>query len=173
MEAGTFLRLARKHTIHPILSFISSLNPYATCDIPVWSIGDKSYKTYNSKDMWNSLRVIKPQVPWFSSVWHKAAIPKHSICYWLFILNRSPTLDRLSSWGLDVESTCLLCGTCIESRDHLFFECSYSSFIWLSVVQRLTVQQPPLSWNLCLNWILPNAAIYLFSSTSGLAGGDL
>ncbi|CAN7048253.1 unnamed protein product, partial [Brassica oleracea var. botrytis] len=40
-----------------------------------------------------------------------AAIPRHATTSWLFILNRNPTLDRLSSWGIDIERTCLLCGT--------------------------------------------------------------
>ena len=53
----------------------------------------------------------------------------NSITIWLFVLNRNPTLDRLVSWSLDIEPTCLFCGVLTESRNHLFSECAYTSLI--------------------------------------------
>ncbi|XP_020874182.1 uncharacterized protein LOC110226574, partial [Arabidopsis lyrata subsp. lyrata] len=33
-------------------------------------------------------------------------------------------------WGLNVPSVCLLCNSQNESRQHLFFDCSYAAEVW-------------------------------------------
>lgn len=90
-------------------------------------------------------------------VWHKARIPKHAFISWLFVLNRNPTLDRLGRWGCDVEQTCLLCGVDDETRDHIFFQCSYSAEIWSMIVSKLLPVSPPNQWDLIIQW-LPTAS---------------
>ncbi|CAH2047421.1 unnamed protein product [Thlaspi arvense] len=103
----------------------------------------------DSKETWNTVRLSRPKVDWFHSVWSRVAIPKHAIPTWLFVLNRNPTLDRVTSWGLDVEPICLLCGATEESRNHLFFECPYSKSIWEALTQKL---------------LLPTAVLFAWSS---------
>ncbi|OAO90480.1 hypothetical protein AXX17_AT5G37910 [Arabidopsis thaliana] len=47
-----------------------------------------------SKAVWNAVSILKLDVFWAPLV--------HPITYWLFLLNRNPTLNRLSSWSYDV-----------------------------------------------------------------------
>lgn len=56
--------------------------------------------------------------------------PKYGFITWLAVLNRLSTMDRVSSWNPSGDLTCVLCKNAVETRDHLFFECSYSSQIW-------------------------------------------
>lgn len=39
-------------------------------------------------------------------------------------------MDRVSRWTNGVDQGCVLCNSSLESRDHLFFDCSYSSEVW-------------------------------------------
>ncbi|CDY37116.1 BnaC06g03830D [Brassica napus] len=55
----------------------------------------------------------------------------------MFVLNRCPTRDRLLSWGLQTDPLCLLCNLLPESRNHLFFCCSFSSGIWRNLASKL------------------------------------
>lgn len=85
-------------------------------------------------------------------MWHKAVIPRHAITSWLFILNRNHTLDRLSTWGYDVELACLFCGLAHESRRHLFFYCAFSTEVWRLITQRLQISCSLLGWDQILFW---------------------
>lgn len=49
---------------------------------------------------------------------------------WLAILDRLSTMDRVVKWSQGVDVTCVLCKNAVDNRNHLFFECSYSSQIW-------------------------------------------
>ncbi|XP_019095488.1 PREDICTED: uncharacterized protein LOC104763031 [Camelina sativa] len=155
---------ARSDCFLDVLSFITTIPHSNDNDSPSWIVNSKVQKSYNSKVMWNSLRLSRPLVPWYSIVWHKAAVPKHSIATWLFLRNRNPTLDRMIKWGFDVEPLCLLCGMENETRNHLFFACAYSSAIWTEMVGKLELS-PPLNWELIVHW-LPSATS---SSVTSLA----
>lgn len=69
-------------------------------------------------------------------IWFKYHIPRYSFITWITWLNRLPTADRLSSWGMNVDESCVLCNLDNESRDHLFFECQFSSAVWREGVRR-------------------------------------
>ncbi|VYS52247.1 unnamed protein product [Arabidopsis thaliana] len=126
-------------------------------DTPVWAIDGRPYFSFSSKFVWNAIRISNQDQSWAPLVWHKAVIPRHVITSWLFILNRNPTLDRLSTWGFDIELDCLLCGFAHESRNHLFFECVFSAEVWRLITQRLQTSPPPLLWDQILLW-LPKAS---------------
>ena len=55
----------------------------------------------------------------------------------MFVLNRCPTRDRLLSWGLQTDPLCLLCNLLPESRNHIYFCCSFSSEIWRNLAAKL------------------------------------
>lgn len=96
---------------------------------------------------------FKTHFAWATVVWHKGIIPKHAINMWLFTLNRKPTMERLLSWGMDIEPTCLLCGIYEETRNHLFFRCSYSQPIWADITLRLQLPGAPTDWDEILLWL--------------------
>ncbi|XP_018435547.2 uncharacterized protein LOC108807802 [Raphanus sativus] len=145
-----------------LLSFLTTVAPAQGPDIPNWIINGNSHKSFISRLIWDSIRPHVPDKEWAPILWHKGIIPRHATTTWLFILNRNPTLDRLHSWGLEVETICILCGNANESRNHLFFDCLYATEVWKSVCARLNFTDPPLSWNLILTW-LPNAAADRFA----------
>lgn len=50
----------------------------------------------------------------------------------LLVLNRCPTKDRILGWGLQADPSCVLCNSATESRNHLFFDCSFAWHLWES-----------------------------------------
>ncbi|XP_010513296.1 PREDICTED: uncharacterized protein LOC104789266 [Camelina sativa] len=150
---GWSLPNARSERQVLLYSFISTITMSSSNDTPVWAIDGIPYKFFSSKAVWNAVRISNTRKFWAPLVWHKAVIPKHAITSWLFILNRNPTLDRLSAWGYDVELDCLLCGLACESRDHMFFQCAFSAEVWSLIMQRLQISSPPFLWDQILLWL--------------------
>ena len=66
-----------------------------------------------------------PNVYWWRLIWHSNRISKHAFICWLAIRDRLSTCYRLLSWGYKV-ILYVFYRRCIESRDHLFFECKFS-----------------------------------------------
>lgn len=65
--------------------------------------------------------------------------------YWAALLGRLSTKDRLRSWGLLNDSSCVLCNGDLESRSHLFLNCQFASLVWMSVISKCGL--PPHSWD--------------------------
>lgn len=86
--------------------------------------------------MYKLLRGSGITVPWKDVVWFSGSIPRHSFLTWLMVLNRCPTRDRLIAWGLQTDTSCLLCSSCPETRDHLLFDCDYSFSVWTVIARR-------------------------------------
>jgi hypothetical protein len=82
-------------------------------------------------------------------VWFSLAIPKHAFIMWLAIKDRLliVTGERLLKMGYKGEVQCSFCHSYVETRDHLFFECSFSSRIWKFSMLRCRVEQPPIIWD--------------------------
>ena len=68
-------------------------------------------------------------VPWYNQVWRSFSSLRTSFLYWIIVLRRLPTKDRLVRFDILSDSTCSLCGTVTESHDHIFCQCSFTSFI--------------------------------------------
>jgi hypothetical protein len=47
---------------------------------------------------------------------------------------------RQVTWGYQGDAQCVFCRNGLESRDHLFFKCSFSSRIWIYCLQRCDVR---------------------------------
>ena len=81
------------------------------------------------------------------------AIPRQAFNMLLANLNRLPTKVRLASWGLNVQTTCCLCNSYEESRDHLFLTCTYAITLWRLIFARLDRHQAlPITWSELLSW---------------------
>ena len=61
-------------------------------------------------------------VKWSKFVWERISMPKHRFIAWLVMLEKLRTKDNLKNIGLNVESSCFLCGSKEESIRHLFFD---------------------------------------------------
>jgi hypothetical protein len=108
-------------------------------------------------DTWNFLRKKKEIVDWGSLVWFPYALPKQAFILWLVMKNRLTTGDRMLCWGYTSDIKCVFCRHFIESRDHLFFSCSFTYRIWKVCMQRCSPLVPPSDWSIivrdeCKNW---------------------
>ncbi|KAG2314095.1 hypothetical protein Bca52824_017217 [Brassica carinata] len=111
-----------------------------------WILDDKVSHKYKTGEVYKKLRGEEDVVPWSASVWFSGGIAKQSFLTWLFTLNRCSTRDRMIQWGLQVDATCLLCNGAAESRNHLFYECSYTWAIW-STIARCCEISPLRNWS--------------------------
>ena len=105
-------------------------------DYNEWVIDGKVWQRYKCGEVYTYLKGPQPLVPWAKLVWFSYGIPRHRFLTWLVLLDRCPTRDRLIRWGLNVAPNCLLYNTGQESRNHLFFECPYSTTIWSWIANR-------------------------------------
>lgn len=76
---------------------------------------------------------------------------------WLALLRRLPTKDRLRRWGMNVTDTCVLCNNGIETHHLLFFECEYSSAIWMHFASSVC-SSPPSDLHSASSLILLNSS---------------
>lgn len=88
------------------------------------------------------MREHHQQVPWHKEIWFNNGIPRHKFLAWLFVLDRCPTKNRMVEWGIDTDPICILCNSGIESRDHLYYSCTYSWEVWNSVAARSGFSTP-------------------------------
>lgn len=129
-----------------VVTYITTIILQDEDDHYEWELDGRTSTTYSTGDVYRSLRGVSPQVSWASAVWFSGHIPRQAVLTWLFILDRCPTRDRMSSWGLQVPTNCLLCSTGLESRDHLLFDCDFSFSIWSVVAARCRFL-PCRNWN--------------------------
>lgn len=118
--------------------------PLGNVDKPIWTLSRKG--VYVSADTWKFMRKRKLEISWWSVVWFSQAIPKQAFILWLAVLNRLTTGERLVTWGYQGDTQCFFCRNGVESREHLFFSCSFSSRIWKTCMNRCFYQHPPLDW---------------------------
>jgi hypothetical protein len=60
------------------------------------------------------------------------------------MLNRLTIGERLVVWGYQGDTQCFFCKNGFESRDHLFFQCSFSSCIWRTCMRHCSILNPSL-----------------------------
>ncbi|CAL1383523.1 unnamed protein product [Linum trigynum] len=105
---------------------------------------------FSIKTVWDSLRPRRETVPWASLVWKGPLIPKNSLITWLVIQDRITTLDKVKKWNPDVLDICPLCHSDPETRDHLFFSCSYVRTVWSIVFD---------PWQISLGWTFQSGVL--------------
>lgn len=73
-------------------------------------------------------------------------MPMHAFIIWLALLNRLSTRCRQVKFNPSLSATCLFCNL-DETRDHLYFACSYTSRVWNEVVSRVgKIRVIPYDW---------------------------
>jgi hypothetical protein len=94
---------------------------------------------YTLKSAWNQLRNKQSELFWTKIIWGKGCAPKMSTCALLAIQNKLKTKVRISRWNTNIDQQCNLCTNHLEDRDHLFFNCPYSSKLLENVMQKLNL----------------------------------
>ncbi|XP_019264507.1 PREDICTED: uncharacterized protein LOC109242131 [Nicotiana attenuata] len=99
-----------------------------------------------------------PRMSWKSLVFQNAARPKAIFNLWLMLHGRLPTKDRIASWGMTIDRSCVLCQGQLETRDHLFLHCSYATELWSRIWKWIQEDQVSYSnWQHHLQWIIKKA----------------
>ncbi|XP_039044181.1 uncharacterized protein LOC120183571 [Hibiscus syriacus] len=70
------------------------------------------------------------------------------------ILDRLPIRDMLICFGVVNDDACIVCGSGMKSRDHLFVDCSYARNVWNDVLGLCGIRSIADSWDQCLNWLV-------------------
>ncbi|XP_060200662.1 uncharacterized protein LOC132628929 [Lycium barbarum] len=119
-------------------------------DLDKFSVGGK----FSIKQAYQASIPQYPKVQWKTLVLLKGPIPRQQFILWMAIQNRLATTDRLAHWGIQVDPICKLCTIgATENHRHLFFECSYSKFIWQTLLHWMEIQRPIGDWNTEVQWM--------------------
>ncbi|XP_074293334.1 uncharacterized protein LOC141620331 [Silene latifolia] len=95
----------------------------------------------NSSWVWRRICKVKQDLAqgFVDGVWvvqpTSWALPKHRFMGWLVAHEAMNTVDKLITYGMDVDACCTLCGQADESMAHLFFDCQYSRRVMLAMQQ--------------------------------------
>ena len=95
----------------------------------IWFV--RGFKSeFSTLKTWLLLRENHAHCSWAQGTWFSMATPKFAFITWLAMWDRLATMDRVAKWSLGVDTTCVLCKSAAETRNHLFFECSFSLQLW-------------------------------------------
>lgn len=153
-DATLSIRRRRRHRIEMLNDIEVELNEVKNqlCNmsehVSLWRRESGFKQEFSTHETWCILRETKSPCRWSRGVWFSQATPKYAFLTWLATLNRLSTMDRVFRWNQGVDTTCALCKTAQESRDHLFFECSYSTQIWEFLVKGILWESYTNVWRL-------------------------
>ena len=102
------------------------------CDEAMW-VTDSGVRTkYKTKTVWNDISGSNngAKVKWCSMIWFSQCIPRHTFVLWMAVQERLMTQDKIAKWRMNEVLECTLCKKCMDSHEHLFFNCEYSSAVW-------------------------------------------
>ncbi|KAG7541478.1 Reverse transcriptase zinc-binding domain [Arabidopsis thaliana x Arabidopsis arenosa] len=120
--------------------------------------GDVFKTSFSTKDTWNHIRTNSNQVAWHKGLWFRHSTPKYSFCAWLAMRNRLSTGDRMQSWNNGSVVKCMFCSTPVETRDHLFFSCSYATEVWTATARNVFQARFSTDWPTIENYISETSA---------------
>lgn len=121
-------------------------------DISLWKCKpDKFSDTFSSSNTWKLSRLSSPFCSWYKAVWFSQTTPKYAFLTLLAAHNRLATGDRIQSWNVGADSSCILCGFVTESRNHLFFSCPFWAQVWHSLAEGILLDEFTLDWDRLLH----------------------
>lgn len=155
-EVGWILpspRSDQELALHAFLTTISIPHSDKGRDTFDWSTNG-SHGTFSSANTWEILRPRDEEKSWSKLIWFKGATPKHAFNMWVANLNRLPTRQRLTAWGMQIPHLCCICSSATETRDHLLVACVYATEIWEHVFSRIGRPRGQfIDWQHLLSWL--------------------
>ncbi|KAJ0926587.1 putative RNA-directed DNA polymerase [Helianthus annuus] len=146
--------------LYPALTHVQppNLKPNVK-DTHVWIDNDGKQVTYSAKSVWDTIRNHNHPVPWQNIVWFSQCIPRHAFLMWLVIGERLKTQDKLKDWdvsgGTNLRLVCCpLCQYGNDSHPHLFFECAFSSQVWLNVKRLGVMDHLSDKWENIMDYLI-------------------
>jgi hypothetical protein len=119
-----------------------ALVPFGDVDILRWVVSKNGM--YLCDEMWEAIITKSNEVSWWKIVWNFILIPWHGFILWLALRNSLMMGDHLLSWGFQGDVLCPFCQGCIESREHLYFQCGFSCRIWRVALQKCLIENPKI-----------------------------
>ncbi|XP_022040603.1 uncharacterized protein LOC110943155 [Helianthus annuus] len=149
--------------LYPVL--INLMPPSMVHNVPdklVWKNRQGNVSEFSASEAWESIRVRGEEVDWVSLVWFGQSIPRHSFHLWLVIKNKLKTQDRMGVWDAGSATNlnlmcCPLCNQGKDSRDHLFFRCSYALQVWNRVKDMAYMDSIDENWDSIIAWLSQHA----------------
>ena len=102
-------------------------------DSHVFAWGNDSY---SSAKYYKFIFSQSPKNGTLQLIWKSKCLPKLKVFVWLLLLDRLNTKDLMhrKNWHIEEGINCVLCDQdCLETRDHLFFDCAFASLCWEDV----------------------------------------
>ncbi|XP_074302657.1 uncharacterized protein LOC141634341 [Silene latifolia] len=118
-----------------------------------WITNCSGSANFHTGQMYSMLRQPADLVSWGALVHHNACVPKHAFLGLMVMENKLPTVDNLIQRGLHLVNRCVLCCCQNESLEHLYFQCPFSTQVWLSIASWLQVCSST-SLELVISWFL-------------------
>lgn len=121
----------------------------------IWAAANDG--NYRVKDGYNAIlyshRWDSIDIP-LKLCWDGACLPKAGFFLWLAFQNRILTADRLSKFGIQGPSRCILCKQSYEDSNHLLYRCPYSLNCWEWLRSKLgwSVPLPKSYRDLLISW---------------------
>ena len=115
----------------------------------VW--GPSPNGKFNTAHTWKHLYGNQNKVSWYNLVWFQGAYPRHSFLMWLAVQKKLSTHDRIQSFTPG-PLACTLCYKGMEDHSHLFFNCTYSGFIWQDLKRRMKINTNANTWEDIVIW---------------------
>ncbi|CAN0914163.1 hypothetical protein LINGRAHAP2_LOCUS28402 [Linum grandiflorum] len=76
------------------------------------------------------------------SIW-STSVPSKVQCFcWMVYFKKIATIDNLQRRGMQMVNRCVLCGCDLESVDHLFLHCKFTSAVWAMITSALSIYGP-------------------------------
>ncbi|XP_022019073.1 uncharacterized protein LOC110919103 [Helianthus annuus] len=149
--------------LYPVL--INLMPPNIVHNVPdklVWKNRQGNVSEFSASEAWESIRVRGEEVDWVNLVWYGQSIPRHSFHLWLVIKNKLKTQDQMGVWDAGSATNlnlmwCPLCNQGKDSRDHLFFRCSYALQVWNRVKEMAYMDSVDENWDSIIAWLSQHA----------------
>ncbi|KAJ9536236.1 hypothetical protein OSB04_un000585 [Centaurea solstitialis] len=139
-------------------------------DSIVWVTRDGRQGSFTVASTYASFDDVHQLVPWWKAVWYPGHIPKFSFCLWIACHKRHPTHDRMLTWKHEPPDwKCSLCGLCMDSHNHLFFECQFSESVWNQIRLQVEWRMAPSRWDDMLELISASTAVLSLKHKLALA----
>ncbi|XP_022878613.1 uncharacterized protein LOC111396409 [Olea europaea var. sylvestris] len=92
---------------------------------------------------------------WTREVWRSFITPKHAFILWLGAQSKLLTKYRLPY--LDIDKNCVFCERHLETGQHLFFQCSFASSIWMKIKVWTGIRRSMTTIPSALKWMKKEA----------------
>ncbi|XP_074267095.1 uncharacterized protein LOC141590398 [Silene latifolia] len=102
--------------------------------------------------LYQRIRPKGDDVGWYRAIHDRAVLPKHAVIVILACQNKLYAIDNLQHRGFCFANRCVLCEKEEETTAHLFFACSFSSWVWVAAYRRMGHFDPPNTLPQVLRW---------------------